>query len=226
MSPDDHCPEKANYFARRRRAKWLLRLVPRRARMHKYPVVGRFAEFARRRSYLWSFKSEHMRPAFYAGSILSVLPLMGVQLPVALLLSLLLRGNFMVMGGLQFITNPFTAAPIYYTTHRLGSQIITWSGFGHSIEVVEESEANDHGMDIPPRIEPARVDPPDTGAIHWTRRIGTAINSLVIGGAVAGTLLGIALDLIWKLFGEVHHRHRPPRRRRDSPSTVDPPPPE
>ena len=80
--------------------------------MHKYPVIGRFAEFARKRAYLWSFKTEDLRPSFYAGSILSLLPLMGVQLPVALILSLALRGNFMVMGGLQFITNPFTAVPV------------------------------------------------------------------------------------------------------------------
>lgn len=189
--------------------------------MHKYPFVGRFAQFARSRAYLWSFKSEYMRPAFYAGSILSVLPVMGVQLPLALLLSLLLRANFMVLGGLQFITNPFTAAPIYYATHQLGARIIDASGFGHSIETVEELEPTLDEAEVTPRLEPARVDP-QPGEIHWTRRIGTAINALVIGGVVGGTLMGAALDLLWKLFGEVHHRHRPrrpPRRHRDSPST-------
>ena len=111
-------------FARLRRVKQVLRFMPRRAMLHKYPLVGRFADAARQRAYLWSLKPESMRPALYAGSILSLLPVMGVQLPLALLLSLLLRANFMVLGGLQFITNPFTAAPIYYATHQLGAVVI------------------------------------------------------------------------------------------------------
>lgn len=227
MVPDENREEVPHHHVRRRRAKRLLRFVPRRAMMHKYPLIGRFAEFARRRAYLWSFKTEHMRPAFYAGSILSVLPVMGVQLPLALVLSLLLRGNFMVMGGLQFITNPFTAAPIYYATHQLGVKLISVSGFGHSIEVVEESDASKQPAD--PASEPRPHElPPETGEIHWTRRVGTAINALVIGGVVSGALLGALLDLLWKLTWAEHHE-KPKRPRRHHPhshSTVDRRPPE
>ena len=227
MLPDEQREEKARRFARRLRAKQFLRFLPRRAVMHKYPVIGRFAAYARKRAYLWSFKSEHMRPAFYAGSILSLLPVMGVQLPVALVLSLVLRGNFMVMGGLQFITNPFTAVPIYYATHQLGAKIIDLSGFGQSIDVVEETpppagaEANG-----PPRLEAARVVPPEPVAIRWTKRIGTSINALVIGGVVAGTVLGAVLDLLWKLTGSGHHRHRRPGNNAGSHSTKLLQPPE
>ncbi|HYD83809.1 MAG TPA: DUF2062 domain-containing protein [Opitutus sp.] len=226
MLPDEHHEEKAHRHGRRRRAKRLLRFVPRRAMLHKYPLIGRFAEFARKRSFLWSFKSEHMRPAFYAGSILSLLPVMGVQLPLALLLSLLLRGNFMVMGGLQFITNPFTAAPIYYATHQLGAKIIEVSGFGHSIEVVEETP-EPHAAEpiVPPHLEPARTVPPaDPAEIHWTRRVGTAINALVIGGVVTGALLGLALDLLWKLTWANHHQHPKKRPRRHPPHSHSTPP--
>ncbi len=40
---------------------------------------------------------------------------MGVPLPLAL--ALVFRANFVVMDGLQFITTPFTAAPIFYGTY-------------------------------------------------------------------------------------------------------------
>jgi uncharacterized protein (DUF2062 family) len=124
-----------------RRTKQLLRWLPRRARLHKYPLIGRFADYARSRSYLWSFRTEHVRGGFYLGSILSLLPTLGVQLPIALLLAVFLRLNFMVVGGLQFLTNPFTAAPIYYSTYQLGHAIITGSGFGGSVAIDERTPA-------------------------------------------------------------------------------------
>jgi len=176
--------------------------------LHKYPVIGRFAEFARRRSYLWSFRIQYLRPSFYAGSILALLPVMGVQLPAALALSLVLRGNFMVMGGLQFITNPFTAAPIYYATHQLGAKVIDLSGFGRSIDVVQPKPDAGATAPEPPRFEAARVTPPEREPVHWTRRVGNAINALVLGGVISGTLLGAALDLLWRFA------HRSPQRRK------------
>jgi uncharacterized protein (DUF2062 family) len=212
MLSEDSREEQINRHGRRRRAKRLLRFVPRKAMLHKYPVIGRFAEFARRRAYLWSFRSQHLRPSFYAGSILALLPVMGVQLPAALALSLVLRGNFMVMGGLQFITNPFTAAPIYYATHQLGAKVIDVSGIGRSIEVIELTAT--HPTDArsavpqPPQLEAARVTPPDGEPVHWTRRVGNAINALVLGGVISGTLLGAALDVLWRIA------HRSPQQRR------------
>jgi uncharacterized protein (DUF2062 family) len=152
MPPEEHAAQQ-EHFARLRRLKQLLRFLPRRAMFHKYPLVGRFAAAARKRAYLWSFKTAHLRPSFYGGSILAVMPLMGVQLPLAFILCLLLRGNFMVMGGLQFITNPFTAAPVYYATHQLGKTVIEFSGFGSSIEVIEPVEQP--VVEGPPRLEPA-----------------------------------------------------------------------
>jgi hypothetical protein len=210
MPPEEHHVREAR-FARLRRLKQLLRFMPRRAMLHKYPVVGRFAEIARKRAYLWSFKSIHLRPAFYAGSILSLLPVLGVQLPLAFLFCLLLRGNFMVMGGLQFITNPFTAAPIYYATHQLGKTIIEASGFGHSVDPIDPIELE---MDIivtgPPRLEPARVVAPEPlHVMSWGRRIGTAINALVIGGVISGALLGLLLDLLWRLGAEYYATKHP-----------------
>lgn len=103
-----------------RRIKRLLRPLPRRTNVHRYPVLKWFGEAARKRAYLWSFRLGAMTPAFYFGSILSLLPLIGVQLPLAFLGALLLRANLPVFAGLQMITNVFTAAPIYLFTYRVG----------------------------------------------------------------------------------------------------------
>lgn len=225
MSSEEHIAREER-FARLRRLKQLLRFMPRRAVMHKYPLVGRFADIARKRAYLWSFKSAHLRPAFYAGSILSLLPVMGVQLPLAFLFCLLVRGNFMVMGGLQFITNPFTAAPIYYATHQLGKTIIESSGFGHSVDTVDPNDMDSSDLIVgPPRLEPAKIVPPPPNEMRWGRRIGTAINALVIGGVISGALLGLLLDLLWRLGAEYYGRKHSAYERR-SRSTESRAPPE
>ncbi len=229
VSEESHEQRHAR-FQRIRRLKKLLRFTPRRASLHRYPLIGRFADVARKRSYLWSFRSEHVRPALYAGSIVSFLPIMGVQLPVAFLLCLLLRTNFMVMGGLQFITNPFTAAPVYYATYQLGQTIIRASGFGHSVELAES-------LEVPPANEPVSpaataTDGEEDDALHppehltWTRRFGTLVNALVLGGVVMGALLGFILDLLWRIGVARAARHRAlhPRRPRSG-STVRRTPP-
>jgi uncharacterized protein (DUF2062 family) len=197
-------------FARLRRVKQLLRYMPRRAVLHKYPLVGRFAEFARKRAYLWSLKPENMRPAFYAGSILSLLPVMGIQLPIALLLSLLLRANFMVLGGLQFITNPFTAAPIYYATHQLGAGIIRATGFGASLPA---ENADDPNLSLEPVVEtpPAAAGvPAKHPSISLTSRVGNAINALILGGVLSGIALGLLLDILYHNYW-ISHSPRAPR---------------
>lgn len=203
MPPEEHA-ERQERFARFRRLKQLLRFVPRRAVMHKYPIVGRFAEMARKRAYLWSFKTPEMRPAFYAGSILALMPVLGVQIPLALILALFFRANFMVMAALQFLTTPFTAAPVYYATYQLGRSVIEVSGFGQSVAVAHHDEPYvAPNVVLPPRLEAAKVLPPPTnGTLPIGQRIGTAINALVIGGLIAGALIGLLLDLLWRLVLE------------------------
>ncbi len=218
MSHDEHHQENLARHERRRWAKKLLRFMPRRTQFHKYPLVGRFAHLARKRAYLWSFKTVHMRPAFYAGSIISLLPLMGVQLPVVFAFCLVLRANFMVAGGLQFITNPFTAVPIYYATHRLGAEIIEFTGFGHSLDVVED-EATLAGEKVTPHLDQIHAQPGtenEPRRLKWTRKLGAGLNALVIGGIVSGVVLAVVLDVIWRFTGGKRH-HRPHGRHQHHP---------
>lgn len=120
-------------FERRRRLRKLLRPLPRRANVRRYPVIKWFAEHAKRRPYLWSFKRAHVIPALYFGAVLALLPLYGLQAGLAFAAALLVRGNLTVMVGLQFITNPLTIGPIYYFTYRVGMWLIATTGLGEGM---------------------------------------------------------------------------------------------
>lgn len=102
-----------------RTKKWL-RILPRRTNIHRYPVLKWFSSAARKRSFLWSFRVQEVVPALYAGLILAFLPLYGIQLLLAFFLALMFRANLPVMVGLQFITNPLTVIPIYFTAFQIG----------------------------------------------------------------------------------------------------------
>jgi uncharacterized protein (DUF2062 family) len=202
MSADEHPHHRHLRFARIRRAKFWLRFMPRRARFHTYPIVGRFAAFARKRSYLWSFRYDQLRPSFYAGSILALMPLYGLQLPLAFLVCLLFRTNFMILGGLQFITNPVTIAPVYYGTYQFGMWVMDSSGFGHS--KAPATLPADQPLALPGTgLEPTAADhdelqDPATGEPRWPSSFGTRVNALILGGLVLGAVLGAALDLLWR----------------------------
>lgn len=196
MSHEEHRRQR---HSRVRRAKAFLRYMPRRAVFHRYPIVGRFAQIARARPYLWSMKPQNLTKAFYSGSILALLPVFGLQLPLAFALALLLRTNLMVMGGLQFITNPATAAPIYAGTYIIGKSIINATGLAPEVHVEPEfagSLAAGHEVEI--AHDPA--PPPHPAAPRrWTSRVAGVVNALVIGGVVCGTLLGAVLDIAYRL---------------------------
>lgn len=244
-------PPEPAHFARMRRVKRLLRFMPRRAVFHRYPLIGRFATLARRRSYLWSFKTAHVRPALYFGSILALLPVMGVQLPLAFGLALLLRCNLMVMGGLQFITNPVTAVPVYGATYWLGKSVIEASGFGGGLDVVvpetnappstppadpSSVPASGPGSPLPPselgNDTPVRPDGgagPPPAELTFSKRVGTAINALVIGGLICGALTGLILDFLWTLGARSARQssvHARPPKSRHYGSTHPPPKPQ
>ena len=204
MAPEEHA--RQDRHERFRIWKKVLRFVPRRTAFHRYPFVGRFAEAARKRAYLWSFKSQHLRPAFYAGSILSVMPVMGIQLPLAFGLALILRGNFMILGGLQFITNPVTFLPIYFATYQFGAQIIDISGLGYNTAAEAFIDPNTVGI-LATTFESTSTTPFDQ-AVNILGENIRRIPALVIGGVIIGTLLGALLDFLWRVLaariGPIH----------------------
>jgi uncharacterized protein len=124
--------EEQRLFRQRReriaRVKRILRWMPRRTNVHRYPVLKWFASAARKRLYLWSFRARAVVPALYAGTILALMPLYGVQMALAVLCAFALRANLPVLFSLQFITNPLTVLPAYFACFQIGRIVLNLLG--------------------------------------------------------------------------------------------------
>lgn len=126
MTVEEHEHELRETRTRRiRRVKRWLRPLPRRANIHRYPILGRFAQAARKRIYLWSFRVDDAVPALYAGFILALMPLYGIQIPIAFCLALLLRANLPILVGLQMLSNPLTIPPFWYAAYQVGASVLS-----------------------------------------------------------------------------------------------------
>ncbi|MGJ8652298.1 MAG: DUF2062 domain-containing protein [Opitutaceae bacterium] len=124
----DHSELNESKFRRIRRVKWWLRPLPRRATIHRYPVLKFFSKAARKRVYLWSFRVENAVPAIYAGCILTLMPIYGIQIPLSFLLAVLLRANLPILAGLQVISNPITVIPIWFAAYQIGRHFLSVLG--------------------------------------------------------------------------------------------------
>ncbi len=199
-----------NGLKRVRLLKTLMRPLPRRAMLHRYPVLKWFSAYARKRSYLWSFRSEHVIPAFYGGSILCMLPIYGLQIISAFVLSLVLRTNLLVFCLLQLITNPLTAIPLYATACYVGLRIFMLVG----IELPVES-ASDFSSSVASNLEAAfksltgsetsdaelEVLVAETN-LTAMQMVTLGLKSTALGGAIIGAGFGFILHMIYILFAK------------------------
>ncbi|MEM8995279.1 MAG: DUF2062 domain-containing protein [Acidobacteriota bacterium] len=128
-----HRAERAGRFGRLRR---LLKPLPRRTNLSRYPVIRHFAAAARRYPDLWSFREGPIRKAIYAGAVIACLPIYGLQILLGLGVAIVLRANLAVMCAFQLVTNPLTAGPIYYAAYRTGIWFIRTFEIGHGLEAM------------------------------------------------------------------------------------------
>lgn len=119
---------EARRIWRSRIRRWL-KPLPRRSNVHRYPVIRFFGERARKRPYLWSWKRPQMTRSYYIGWVVTLLPIGGVQILLAVLLCMLFRANIPIAAALQFVSNPFTAAPILITTYNAGKAVLSPFGY-------------------------------------------------------------------------------------------------
>ncbi len=115
---------RSRLHTRIRRTKKFLRPLPRRANLHRWPIIKWFANAARKTPHLWKFGEREVRTAIYVGSIIAFLPIFGAQFAVAFLVALALRANLLVIMSVQLVTNPITFAPIYILTKMFGAWLV------------------------------------------------------------------------------------------------------
>lgn len=130
-----------------------------------------------------------MISAIYVGSILTMLPLYGVQLGLAFIASLVFRANLMIAVALQFVSNPFTIPFLYWLEYKTGDFVLTTFGFSFHEDV------------IPYFSEVAEEEAIAVVTEGGTRpRWGYWIFATMIGGFVLGLGLAVILSLTYQLI--------------------------
>ncbi len=173
----DETQLKAEHFSRIRRIKRLLRFLPRKSNVHTYPIIRIFAATARKTPFLWSFKVPEVVRALYTGCILTFLPLLGVQIPLAFGAAFLFRANLPIILGLQFLSTPFTVPIIYTAAYFIGDFLL--SIFGSETAMAEVGTiATEAGI--------------LQKSVHWYA-------ALSLGGLVIGYFTGFAASLIYRV---------------------------
>jgi uncharacterized protein (DUF2062 family) len=111
-----------------RRLKKILRYLPRRANLESYPLLGRFADAARRRAFLWSFRTSEVFPAFLVGWVITLSPFYGLHTLLGICGALIFHGNIIVVLALQLISNPLLEPFILYLGYVTGKFAIASLG--------------------------------------------------------------------------------------------------
>ncbi len=172
-----------------RRLKRWLRPLPRRTNIHRYPILNWFSKTARKRLYLWSFRSEHAVPALQIGCILTLLPIYGLQLPLAFLFALVARANLPILAGLQLITNPFTVLPIWFTLYQIGRQ---------TLSIVGVQASAFHRESIATLID--NFTSGEWGSNFDT--LASVFGITTLGGVIVGTFFGIVLGFVYRIVAK------------------------
>lgn len=125
MSDPHHHEHAAKTYRRlwRRRLRRVLKPLPRRSNLSRYPVLRHIKHWFAPFPFLWSYRQSETLRAVYLGSIITFLPIMGGQIFVGAVLALLFRANLTIMTALQFVSNPLTGPFMYALSYLVGRAI-------------------------------------------------------------------------------------------------------
>ena len=164
----------------RRLKKWM-RPLPRRSNIHRYPVLKWFSGMARRRVFLWSFRSREMVTALFLGLIVAFMPLVGIQMLIVFFIALWFRANLPVIVAVQWVSNPFTMGPIYFADYQIGLAMMEL-------------------FSIAP--EPNPLLQPDYDWAHFELRdLGALLDTfppMMLGGLALGSFIGLVVSVAYK----------------------------
>jgi len=126
-------------------------------------------------------------PAIYAGCILTLLPIYGLQLMLALLLALLLRANLPILVGLQVVSNPITVIPIWFSAYQIGRHFL--GVLGVEAAPLERSEVRTLLIDFTHG--------------HWgdnLDRLLSVFGVTSLGAVVMGTFFGLIGSICYRII--------------------------
>ncbi|MBO7520700.1 MAG: DUF2062 domain-containing protein [Opitutales bacterium] len=109
---------------RMRFLKKILRPMPRKSNIHKYPILKYFANSARKRVYLWEFRRRGVLAGIWVGWFVALVPIYSIQMLTAFIICIPARANCIVAMALQWVTNPVTIPFILYGQYALGDFLL------------------------------------------------------------------------------------------------------
>ena len=188
---DPHHKWRMQRHWRIRRIKRFLRPLPRRANIHRYPVLKWFPKTLHKRSYLWSFKVASAVPALYAGWIITLLPIFGIQSPLAIGAALLLRANLPILIAFQLLSNPFTVGLIWYINYLVGEPVVnTFWPEPLDIDISKLQSIDELDLDF--------------------KKFVRLFMTISIGGLCIGLLCGLISSAIYRFIAYRGHYNPPP----------------
>ena len=173
---------KETKYRRIRRLKKIMRPLPRRSNIHRYPVLKWFSQTAYENSYLWSFRSRQVVPALFLGMWVSMLPIVSIQMLVVFVIALWVRANLPIIIALQWISNPFTMGPIYFADYKIGMEIFRLLGIPYERNKL-----------LHPDYDWAEFNYGDLLALLDT------FPPMMVGGSVIGIFLGVLSVFLYKV---------------------------
>lgn len=138
---------------------------------------------------LWHFNRRSVSAGMFAGVFSAFMP-PGLQLLVAIPLSVVLRGNLAVAFGSTWITNPFTYVPVYFACYKLGLWL---TGENPDINLTEFN------------LETLAADLMNVGQ---PLLVGCLVSAFFFGG-----LAYLVVRLLWRLHVINHIKERAARRK-------------
>jgi len=145
--------------------KWL-KILPTKAKLRNSFIFKKFGRsFFEKHTELFSFSYDSMKLAYYAGWILTFLPVMGIQITLAILLAIFLRCNVMMLVALQMISNPFTVGFLWGLEYKIGKFIFSILPFDKFFT---------------PKVA-AHLEPVTKGALFLNATLAICFGGLILG---------------------------------------------
>ncbi len=186
-------------FRLHRRIRWtkrILRYMPRKATVDNYPGLKWCGKYIRKFSFLWSFRVSEASRAFYAGWILTWVPLYGLQITAGTVLAFLLRANYPILIGLQLISNPLTVVPMWYLDYEVANTLLQHTAF------YDPSYHGAIGSFMKEVFQLGSGKQTFTQFWENIRPFGSflkyAITCFFLGGAIIGTVCAFISDMLYR----------------------------
>jgi len=147
------------------------------------------------------------------GVFVAFTPTIGFQMVIAALLATLLRANRPVAVAMVWLTNPFTVPPVFITTYWLGTFFQSGPPVAEVYALLSDTMQ--------------KISSHDYWALHDQFTTFLAVGwqilmPLLIGGALLGTILGVASYVVTlKAIGR-YRRLRAKRKRQRAREYIDP----